>query len=83
MVVDRSDWETSYAVVVADEIAKAHRIFSISILQVMDHGLSRTTTGLKADFRNVIIIMTDNAGAESLTRTSCGFTQDKNRRRNG
>ena len=66
-----------YAVLLLDEIEKAHPdIFNI-LLQVMDHGTLTDNNGRKADFRNVIIIMTTNAGAESLTRTSIGFTQDK------
>ncbi|MDO8438110.1 MAG: ATP-dependent Clp protease ATP-binding subunit ClpA [Nitrosomonadaceae bacterium] len=64
-----------YAVLLLDEIEKAHPdIFSI-LLQVMDHGTLTDNNGRKADFRNVIIIMTTNAGAESLTKTSIGFTK--------
>ena len=64
-----------YAVLLLDEIEKAHPdIFSI-LLQVMDHGTLTDNNGRKADFRNVIIIMTTNAGAESLARTSIGFTK--------
>jgi ATP-dependent Clp protease ATP-binding subunit ClpA len=56
-----------------DEIEKAHPdIFNI-LLQVMDHGTLTDNNGRKADFRNVVLIMTTNAGAESLTRTSIGF----------
>ncbi len=66
-----------YAVLLLDELEKAHPdIFNI-LLQVMDHGTLTDNNGRKADFRNIIIIMTTNAGAESLTRTSIGFTQDK------
>ncbi|MEO5862362.1 MAG: ATP-dependent Clp protease ATP-binding subunit ClpA [Burkholderiales bacterium] len=66
-----------YAVLLLDEIEKAHPdIFNI-LLQVMDHGTLTDNNGRKADFRNVIIIMTTNAGAESLTKTSIGFTLDK------
>jgi ATP-dependent Clp protease ATP-binding subunit ClpA len=66
-----------YAVLLLDEIEKAHPdIFNI-LLQVMDHGTLTDNNGRKADFRNVIVIMTTNAGAESLTKTSIGFTQDK------
>ena len=66
-----------YAVLLLDEIEKAHPdIFNI-LLQVMDHGTLTDNNGRKADFRNVIIIMTTNAGAESLTKTSIGFTYDK------
>ncbi|MEY4960588.1 MAG: ATP-dependent Clp protease ATP-binding subunit ClpA [Pseudomonadota bacterium] len=64
-----------YAVLLLDEIEKAHPdIFSI-LLQVMDHGTLTDNNGRKADFRNVIIIMTTNAGAESLAKTSIGFTK--------
>jgi len=64
-----------YAVLLLDEIEKAHPdIFNI-LLQVMDHGTLTDNNGRKADFRNVIIIMTTNAGAESLARTSIGFTK--------
>jgi ATP-dependent Clp protease ATP-binding subunit ClpA len=63
-----------YSVLLLDEIEKAHPdIFNI-LLQVMDHGTLTDNNGRKADFRNVVIIMTTNAGAESLTRTSIGFT---------
>jgi len=63
-----------YSVLLLDEIEKAHPdIFNI-LLQVMDHGTLTDNNGRKADFRNVVVIMTTNAGAESLTRTSIGFT---------
>jgi ATP-dependent Clp protease ATP-binding subunit ClpA len=63
-----------YAVLLLDEIEKAHPdIFNI-LLQVMDHGTLTDNNGRKADFRNVIIIMTTNAGAESLTKSGIGFT---------
>ena len=66
-----------YAVLLLDEVEKAHPdIFNI-LLQVMDHGTLTDNNGRKADFRNVIIVMTTNAGAESLTKTSIGFTQGK------
>jgi ATP-dependent Clp protease ATP-binding subunit ClpA len=56
-----------------DEIEKAHPdIFNV-LLQVMDHGTLTDTNGRKADFRNVIIIMTTNAGAENLSKSSIGF----------
>ncbi len=62
-----------YSVLLLDEIEKAHPdIFNI-LLQVMDHGTLTDNNGRKADFRNVIIIMTTNAGAESLAKTSMGF----------
>ncbi|WP_293777168.1 ATP-dependent Clp protease ATP-binding subunit ClpA [uncultured Oxalicibacterium sp.] len=66
-----------HAVLLLDEIEKAHPdIFNI-LLQVMDHGTLTDNNGRKADFRNVIIIMTTNAGAESLQKRSIGFTEKK------
>ena len=66
-----------YAVLLLDEIEKAHPdIFNI-LLQVMDHGTLTDNNGRKADFRNVMIIMTTNAGAESLSKTGIGFTHSK------
>lgn len=63
-----------YSVLLLDEIEKAHPdIFNI-LLQVMDHGALTDNNGRKADFRNVMIIMTTNAGAEALNRTTIGFT---------
>jgi ATP-dependent Clp protease ATP-binding subunit ClpA len=63
-----------YAVLLLDEIEKAHPdIFNI-LLQVMDHGTLTDNNGRKADFRNVVIVMTTNAGAESLTKNTMGFT---------
>ncbi|MBX9895343.1 MAG: ATP-dependent Clp protease ATP-binding subunit ClpA [Nitrosomonas sp.] len=66
-----------YSVLLLDEIEKAHvDIFNI-LLQVMDYGTLTDNNGRKADFRNVIIIMTTNAGAESLTKSAIGFTKSK------
>ena len=66
-----------HAVLLLDEIEKAHPdIFNI-LLQVMDHGTLTDNNGRKADFRNVVIIMTTNAGAEALQKTSIGFTTNK------
>ncbi len=66
-----------HAVLLLDEIEKAHPdIFNI-LLQVMDHGSLTDNNGRKADFRNVIIIMTTNAGAEALQKASIGFTGKK------
>jgi ATP-dependent Clp protease ATP-binding subunit ClpA len=66
-----------HAVLLLDEIEKAHpEIFNI-LLQVMDHGSLTDNNGRKADFRNVVIIMTTNAGAEALQKTSIGFTTNK------
>jgi ATP-dependent Clp protease ATP-binding subunit ClpA len=63
-----------YAVLLLDEIEKAHPDIYNVLLQVMDHGTLTDNNGRKADFRNVIIIMTTNAGAESLTKSGIGFT---------
>lgn len=66
-----------YCVLLLDEIEKAHPdIFNI-LLQVMDHGTLTDNNGRKADFRNVTIIMTTNAGAESLSKSNMGFTTTK------
>jgi len=66
-----------YSVLLLDEIEKAHPdIFNI-LLQVMDHGTLTDNNGRKADFRNVCIVMTTNAGAESLARNNMGFTVNK------
>jgi ATP-dependent Clp protease ATP-binding subunit ClpA len=66
-----------HAVLLLDEIEKAHPdIFNV-LLQVMDHGTLTDNNGRKADFRNVILIMTTNAGAESLTKSTIGFTNSK------
>ena len=67
-----------HAVLLLDEIEKAHpEVFNI-LLQVMDHGTLTDNNGRKADFRNVVIIMTTNAGAEALQKTSIGFTASRN-----
>ena len=66
-----------YSVLLLDEIEKAHPdIFNI-LLQVMDHGTLTDNNGRKADFRNVCIVMTTNAGAESLAKNSMGFATNK------
>ncbi|MEO5881858.1 MAG: AAA family ATPase, partial [Caldimonas sp.] len=66
-----------HAVLLLDEIEKAHPdVFNV-LLQVMDHGTLTDNNGRKADFRSVIIIMTTNAGAESLNKSSIGFTNSK------
>jgi ATP-dependent Clp protease ATP-binding subunit ClpA len=66
-----------YSVLLLDEIEKAHPdIFNI-LLQVMDHGTLTDNNGRKADFRNVTIIMTTNAGAQELAKGSIGFTNAK------
>ena len=66
-----------HAVLLLDEIEKAHPdIFNI-LLQVMDHGTLTDNNGRKADFRNVIVIMTTNAGAETLNKSVIGFTNTR------
>ena len=66
-----------HSVLLLDEIEKAHPdIFNI-LLQVMDHGTLTDNNGRKADFRNVIIVMTTNAGAEALNKAVMGFTARK------
>ncbi|MDX1775629.1 MAG: ATP-dependent Clp protease ATP-binding subunit ClpA [Desulfobulbales bacterium] len=66
-----------YSVLLLDEIEKAHPdVFSI-LLQVMDHSTLTDNTGRRADFRNVILIMTTNAGARELTERAIGFMADK------
>jgi ATP-dependent Clp protease ATP-binding subunit ClpA len=66
-----------YAVLLLDEIEKAHPDIYNVLLQVMDHGTLTDNNGRKADFRNVIIIMTTNAGADVLSKNSIGFTTTK------
>jgi ATP-dependent Clp protease ATP-binding subunit ClpA len=66
-----------HAVLLLDEIEKAHPDVYNLLLQVMDHGTLTDNNGRKADFRNIIIVMTTNAGAEQMSRSSMGFaTQD-------
>jgi ATP-dependent Clp protease ATP-binding subunit ClpA len=63
-----------HSVVLLDEVEKAHPDIFNLLLQVMDHGTLTDNNGRKTDFRNVILIMTTNAGAESLNRASIGFS---------
>ena len=67
--------KTPHCVVLLDEIEKAHPDVFNLLLQVMDHGMLTDNNGRKADFRNVILIMTTNAGAETISRASIGFSQ--------
>ncbi len=69
-----------HCVLLLDEIEKAHPDIYNVLLQVMDHGTLTDNNGRKADFRNVIIIMTTNAGAEAMNKSVMGFT---NRREQG
>ncbi len=64
-----------HAVLLLDEIEKAHPDVFNLLLQVMDHGTLTDNNGRKADFRNVILIMTTNMGAEAMSRSSIGFTK--------
>ncbi|HET7031828.1 MAG TPA: AAA family ATPase, partial [Casimicrobiaceae bacterium] len=66
-----------YSVLLMDEIEKAHPDIYNILLQVMDHGTLTDNNGRKADFRNVTIIMTTNAGAAELAKGSMGFTNAK------
>jgi len=66
-----------HSVLLLDEIEKAHPdVFNV-LLQVMDHGTLTDNNGRKADFRNVIIIMTTNAGAETMNKATIGFTNKR------
>ena len=67
-----------HAVLLLDEIEKAHPDVFNLLLQVMDHGTLTDNNGRKADFRNVILVMTTNAGAEQVARNSMGFTKQDN-----
>ena len=67
-----------YSVVLLDEIEKAHPDVFNLLLQIMDNGTLTDTNGRKADFRNVILVMTTNAGAELISRSSMGFTLQDN-----
>ena len=64
-----------HCVLLLDEIEKAHPDVFNLLLQVMDHGTLTDNNGRKADFRNVILIMTTNAGAQEMARSSIGFTE--------
>ena len=64
-----------HSVLLMDEIEKAHPDVFNLLLQVMDHGTLTDNNGRKADFRSVILVMTTNAGAERLSRSSIGFTK--------
>jgi ATP-dependent Clp protease ATP-binding subunit ClpA len=66
-----------YSIILLDEIEKAHPdVFNI-LLQVMDHGTLTDNNGRKADFRNVILVMTTNAGAEALNKPNIGFSNTR------
>jgi len=63
-----------HCVLLLDEIEKAHPDVFNLLLQIMDHGTLTDTSGRKVDFRNVILVMTTNAGASEMNRSSVGFT---------
>jgi len=63
-----------HAVLLLDEVEKAHPDVFNLLLQVMDHGTLTDNNGRKADFRNVVLVMTTHAGAEAMSRPSIGFT---------
>jgi ATP-dependent Clp protease ATP-binding subunit ClpA len=64
-----------HSVILLDEIEKAHPDVFNLLLQVMDHGSLTDNNGRRADFRNVILVMTTNAGGETISRRSIGFTE--------
>ncbi|MBA6338325.1 MULTISPECIES: ATP-dependent Clp protease ATP-binding subunit ClpA [unclassified Colwellia] len=64
-----------HSVVLLDEIEKAHEDVYNILLQVMDHGTLTDNNGRKADFRNIVLVLTTNAGAHEITRQSIGFKQ--------
>jgi ATP-dependent Clp protease ATP-binding subunit ClpA len=66
-----------HCVLLLDEIEKAHPAIFNVLLQVMDHGTLTDNNGRKSDFRNVIIIMTTNAGAETMNKATIGFTNPR------
>mgnify|MGYP006075308957 FL=1 len=68
-----------HCVILLDEVEKAHPDVFNLLLQVMDHGTLTDNNGRKADFRNVIVIMTTNAGAELMSRASIGFSNQDHR----
>jgi len=72
-----------HAVLLLDEIEKAHPDMQNILLQVMDHGTLTDNNGRKADFRNVVIIMTTNAGAKELSQQSIGFDKGTRARTEG
>ncbi len=67
--------QSPYAVLLLDEIEKAHHDVFNLLLQVMDHGSLTDSNGRKSDFRNVVLVMTSNIGAEKINRPSIGFSR--------
>jgi len=70
--------KTPHAVLLLDEIEKAHPDVYNILLQIMDHGKLTDANGREADFRNIILVMTTNAGAQNSSRRSIGFTEQAN-----
>lgn len=70
--------KSPHSVVLLDEIEKAHPDVFNLLLQIMDHGTLTDTNGRQADFRHVILIMTSNAGASEISRSSIGFSMQDN-----
>ena len=66
-----------YAILLLDEIEKAHPDIFNLLLQIMDHGTLTDNNGRKADFRNIMLVMTTNAGAQEASRASIGFTEQE------
>lgn len=66
--------KSPHCVLLLDEVEKAHPDVFNLLLQVMDHGILTDTNGRKVDFRNVVLVMTTNAGAQEINRNSVGFT---------
>tara|TARA_B100001094_G_scaffold333050_1_gene408192 strand:- start:5276 stop:6676 length:1401 start_codon:yes stop_codon:yes gene_type:complete len=64
-----------YSILLLDEIEKAHPDVYNLLLQIMDHGVLTDSNGRKTDFRNILIVMTTNAGAQEMSRASIGFTR--------
>ncbi|MGL5363461.1 MAG: ATP-dependent Clp protease ATP-binding subunit ClpA [Bosea sp. (in: a-proteobacteria)] len=76
LLTDKVD-QHPYSVLLLDEIEKAHPDLFNILLQVMDHGKLTDNNGKQVDFRNVILIMTTNAGASDMARNAYGFTRQK------
>ena len=70
--------KSPHCVLLLDEIEKAHPDVFNLLLQIMDHGALTDNNGRKSDFRNVILVLTTNIGAESISRTSIGFMEQDN-----
>jgi ATP-dependent Clp protease ATP-binding subunit ClpA len=67
-----------HSVILLDEIEKAHPDIFNLLLQVMDHGTLTDNNGREADFRHAIVVMTSNAGAETMYKSSMGFSEQEN-----